>query len=234
MSERRASLKKEEESLDKSLEARREDLITEQPPYSLSVYDKYFNRLTEASHQEETADNIMQFIKKALDDANTEVDRSGKELRSVREKVESVKNGQPDPQLTWNFEHARLKEEAARANLQLRKLSQENALTELRISQSRTKIAQSHVEWIRSRLEPDQEDLNKHLKSVEDRRKEVQKRIAVLMKDQEGVENRWLEARKEVEKVRQADDRTKTEAAAHLVAREACGRPIRKFLSRPK
>ena len=50
---KQASLKKEEISLDQAFESEKESMIAESPPFTLTVYDGYLDRLNEATQDED-------------------------------------------------------------------------------------------------------------------------------------------------------------------------------------
>ena len=97
----------------------------------------------------------------------------------------------------------------------------ENTETIINIAQLKKKIAQRDADWIKAHLAFDQEDLNKHLGKINEKRNELRERMAVLMQEQQEVESKWLEAQRQVELSQGADEEVKARAVSFLKAREA-------------
>jgi small-conductance mechanosensitive channel len=228
--ERRDSLKKEEESLGKKLESQQESLIAQPPPYNLSVYDSLLDDLTTAKQQEQTIGITLKSAKKVLEEAKTTLEQAGQKVREATEELQ--KEGQTDKslQLSWHLEYVKVGEELDSAFLDLQRISAENAETELRLAQLEKQIIQRYVDWVRSKLAFDQEDLDNHLDSLEERRTTLQTRIDTLRQGQQDVENAWLKAQKEFEAAQGADEAVKARASIFLKAREAWRETYQKVL----
>ena len=185
--ERRDSLKKEEESLGKKLESQQESIIAQPPPYNLSVYDSLLDDLTTAKQQEQTIGITLKSAKKVLEEAKTTLEQAGQKVREATEELQ--KEGQTDKslQLSWHLEYVKVGEELDSAFLDLQRISAENAETELRLAQLEKQIIQRYVDWVRSKLAFDQEDLDNHLDSLEERRTTLQTRIDTLRQGQQDV-----------------------------------------------
>ena len=228
---RRDSLKKEEKNLITALESTKERLIKDPPPYSLSLYDSFLDKVTAVDHKEQTENATISYLKKSFEDAKTRHALSGQKLRKIKEQIEFNKDGENLLLLNWNYESAKIAEELAQGTIHLPMIDLENAEIEINLAQLKKSVIQRDVVWVSSQLAFDQEDLNKHLSKTEEKRNELQERIATLMQEQHGVENKWLEAQKEVEKVKESDEEVKAIATAFLKAREAWRETYQKVLS---
>jgi potassium efflux system protein len=228
--ERWYSLKREEENLGKNLESQQESLIALQPPYNLSVYDSLLDDLTTVRQQEQTITIVLKSAKKEFEKAKTKLEEAGHDVRESTEKLQH--EGQTDKplQLSWYVEYANSGEELAKAFLDLQRITAENLEIELGIAQLTKQIAQRHVNWVRSKLAFDQEDLDIHLDSLEERRITLEKRVDALRLGQQDVENAWLEAQKEFEAAQGAEEAVKAKATAFLNAREAWRETYQKVL----
>ena len=228
--ERWNSLKREEENLGKDLESQQESLVALQPPFNLSFYDSLFDDLTTVRQQEQTITIALKSAKKEFEEAKTKLEEAGHEVRESKEKLQY--EGQTDKplQLSWYVEYANSGEELAKAFLDLQRITAENLEIELGIAQLTKKITQRHVNWVRSKLAFDQDDLDIHLDSLEERRITLQKRVDTLRLGQQDVENAWLEARKEFEAAQGAEEAVKAKATAFLNAREAWRETYQKVL----
>ncbi len=228
--ERWNSLKREEENLGKNLESQQDSLIALQPPYNLSVYDSLLDDLTTVRQQEQTITIVLKSAKKEFEKAKTKLEEAGHDVRESTEKLQH--EGQTDKplQLSWYVEYANSGEELAKAFLDLQRITAENLEIELGIAQLTKQIAQRHVNWVRSKLAFDQEDLDIHLDSLEERRITLEKRVDALRLGQQDVENAWLEAQKEFEAAQGAEEAVKAKATAFLNAREAWRETYQKVL----
>jgi small-conductance mechanosensitive channel len=218
---RNVSLKIEEETLLRIFESEHDRPVTDTPPYSISTYDMVLDKLTAADQEEQTASATLRFIKRSFEDAKTRHELSSQKLRIIKEQIDAGKNGKDLLLLNRNYETAKIEEELAQSNLRLQKISRENTETIITLAQLKKKIAQRDADWIKAHLAFDQEDLNKHLGKINEKRNELRERIAVLMQEQQEVESRWLEARKQVEASQGAKEEVKARAASYLKAREA-------------
>ena len=228
--ERWNSLKREEENLGKNLESQQESLIALQPPYNLSVYDSLLDDLTTVRQHEKTITTVLKSAKKEFEKAKTKLEEAGHEVRESTEKLKY--EGQTDKplQLSWYVEYANSGEELAKAFLDLQRITAENLKIELGIAQLTNQITQRHVNWVRSKLAFDQEDLDLHLDSLEERRITLQTRVDTLRQGQQDVENAWLEAQKEFEAAQGAEEAVKAKATAFLNARGAWRETYQKVL----
>ncbi len=228
--ERWYSLKREEENLGKNLESQQDSLIALQPPYNLSVYDSLLDDLTTVRQQEQTITIVLKSAKKEFEKAKTKLEEAGHDVRESTEKLQH--EGQTDKplQLSWYVEYANSGEELAKAFLDLQRITAENLEIALGIAQLTKQIAQRHVNWVRSKLAFDQEDLDIHLDSLEERRITLEKRVDALRLGQQDVENAWLEAQKEFEAAQGAEEAVKAKATAFLNAREAWRETYQKVL----
>jgi len=87
--EKQTSFKKEAESLGQAAESEKVSLISESPPFSLTVYDRYLDRLNKAAQDKESAIAVSAFYKRHVGDALKEVDRTNKQHRLLKEEVDS-------------------------------------------------------------------------------------------------------------------------------------------------
>jgi potassium-dependent mechanosensitive channel len=228
--ERRDSLKKEEENLGKKLESQQESLIAQPPPYNLSFYDSLLDELTTVKQQELTITSVLKSAKVVFEEAKSKLEQAGHKVREATEALQYEGQTDKSLQMSWHLEYVKGEEELAEAFLDLQRITVENAETELGLGQLTKQIIQRHVNWVRSRLTFDQEDLDKHLDSLEERRIILQTRVNTLRQGQEDVENAWLEAQNEFEAAQSAEEAVKARATAFLKAREAWRETYQKVL----
>ncbi len=219
--ERRDSLKKEEANLGKKLESRQETLLAQTPPYNLSFYDNLLDELAIAEKQEHTLDIAVKSEKKVVEEGKVKVGHQGHMVRDATEELQNEEETGKSLPLSWKLEYAKIEEELALAFLDLKRITAENGATELRLARLQVKVTQRYVRWVRSKLTFDQADLDNILDSLEKRRSDLQTRINTLLKEQQGIENEWLKALKELEHAQGREETVKARAAAFLEARAA-------------
>lgn len=219
---RRDSLQNEQENLDKELATKQEMLFSSPPPYNLSTYDGLLDQLATLVKQEQTAHLALKANRKTLEEAKTRFEETGHEVREALEDLQAHPEDGNGLILNWNLEQKKLDKELARASLQLQRLNGENAEKELRLVQLKKEILQRHANFVHQRLAYDQDDLDRNLQMLEDKRTTLIDRIETLRKEQQDVENTWLAAREELDRVQNETDETlKRRAVAYLRAREA-------------
>ncbi|MBU1233261.1 MAG: mechanosensitive ion channel [Proteobacteria bacterium] len=219
--ERRDSLTREKEKLGKQLESQQESLIAQPSPYNLSFYDSLLDELTTVQQEEQTIIIVLKSEKKVFEEAKTKLEQAGHNVRAATEELQKVDQTDKSLQMSWRLEYAKVAEELAKALLDLQRMTVENAETELGLAQLKKQITQRHVNWVRSKLAFDQEDLYNHLDSLEERRITLQIRVDTLRQGQQDVESAWLEAQNEFEAAQSAEEAVKARAMAFLKAREA-------------
>lgn len=219
--ERRDSLKGKKENLGKTLESQQDSFIAQPPPYNLSVYDNYLSELATIKQQEQTTGTVLKSAKKVFEEAKIKFDEAGHSVRDAKEAVQNEKTKDTSLQVSWELKFAKSAEELAKAYQDLQRITVENAEIELGLAQLAKQITQRHVNWVRSRVVFDQEDLNKHLDSLEERRVLLQIRIDTLRQGQQAVEDAYLHAQDKFEAALGAEESVKERAKAFLREREA-------------
>jgi small-conductance mechanosensitive channel len=214
------SLKKEEESLGQASESERESLISESPPFSLTVYDRYLDRLNEATHDKESAVTMSVFYMRHVKDTLAEVDRAEKQLRLLKEDTGSYGTTEVPSSLQWKYEFANVERELNQAVLDLARIDHENTLIKQRLANLKIDIARKQVQWIKERLTFDQNDLKKQLESVDEREQVLEERIVSLKKEKIAVDDKWVEAQRAFDEAQNAGELVKEQAEAYLKARE--------------
>jgi potassium efflux system protein len=215
------SLQKERESLEEMLKRNPESMVAEQIPYNLSIYDKYHNQLSSVELQAKTIERQLIMRKKWLDDAQARVDLAKKNARVLKEQLESEGISEGAGPLRWKHGFAVLQVELARAERDLTKMSLNIAQSEYDIAQINTAVLKRQVEWIRPHRAADEEDHKRYIAVLHERRQQLEERRDILAQEQRGIENKWLEARRDLETSQAGDETQKARAIAYLKAREA-------------
>ncbi len=228
--ERRDSLKREEANLGKKLESQQESLISQPPPYTLTIYDALLDGLTTVKQQEQTITIVLKSAKKVFEEAKTKLEEAGHKVRDAIEELQKEGQTEKSLRMSWDLEYAKGGEELAKAFLDLQRIVTENAETELGLAQLKKQIVERHVNWVKSKLAFDQKDLDNHLDSLEERRITLQTRVDTLRQGQQEVENAWVEAQNDFEAAQGAEEAVKARATAFLKAREAWRETYQKVL----
>lgn len=219
---RQKSLQNEQENLDKELATKQEMLFSRPPPYNLSTYDGLLDQLATQVKQEQTAHLALKANRKTLEETKTRFEETGHGVREAREQLQAHPDDGNGLILNWNLEQKELDNELARASLQLQRLNMENAEKELRLVQLNKEILERHAAFVHQNLAYDQDDLDRNLQMLEEKRTTLIDRIETLRREQQDVERTWLAAREELDRLQnEADETLKRRAVAYLRAREA-------------
>lgn len=227
---REDSLKKEESILKETIEDEHWIGISQKPPYSLSLYDLFLNKLSTTSQKKENAELSLKLAEKMTQEAENKVDSAQKALRRIKEELETVKDEKVTLVLQLNLNQAEIEKEMAEANFDFHEITYQNLTKELHLVKLTRDIAQKQADWIKARLFFDQDDLEKHLENIKTQRAKFQKRIKALIREQQVVENTWLKAQKAYESVYEEDEASAALAEAFLKEREAWRETYQKVL----
>jgi len=227
---REDSLKKEESILKETIEDEHEIDISQKPPYSLSMYDLFLNKLSTTSQKVENAELSLKLAEKMIQEAENKVDIAQKALRRIKEELETVKDEKVTLVLQLNLNQAEIEKEMAEANFDFYEITYQNLTKELRLVKLTRDIAQKQADWIKARLFFDQDDLEKNLENIKTQRAKFQKRIKALIREQQVVETTWLKAQKAYESVYEEDEASAALAEAFLKEREAWRETYQKVL----
>jgi small-conductance mechanosensitive channel len=193
--------------------------LSQSPPYSLSFYDKLMDELIQAEAQKETAELSVTLVGKRIEDTQKRIDEIQKTIRALKEQLEKGQPEKTPANLLWSLEQAKLEESLAKAMLDYHKINYANLKKELQFVDIRIAIAKKNVAWGRSKIHFDEEDLDKQLKFLLQRKSELQSRADELTRRQNKAEIDWLRAKKEVDEAQ--DNAQKQIAATKLQAHEA-------------
>lgn len=219
---RRESLEKEKELILGSRATAKGVLINRNPPYPLSLFDAYLDKLASAGQKEESLTLGVNLARKQIREAELNLSKIRQDIRRLGE-IESLAGDLPPaPGADWELRQSKLEEEIAEASLALETTHLENLLTELALVGSSREQLESQVEWIRSRLAQDQKELDQHIERIEGSRRKFDARINTLIMEQKNVERTWIKAQTDHEKAKESNDPGAiAESEAYLKEREA-------------
>ncbi|MCK9296368.1 MAG: mechanosensitive ion channel [Desulfobulbaceae bacterium] len=217
---KQASLGQELKNLSEQIDSNKGVLVSQLPPYSLTAYDLYLDQLDKMQQRENAASAAQQNDKKNLDDAHANVNAASQRLRQEVEKVEQEGTGD-SPAQNMQITITRLKNEQSEATLDLNGFILENSKIELQIAQQQKNIARQQVDWVRSRLAFDEQDLQERLKLLDGLRQKLKTLMASLAAKQQEVEDTWLKAQQEYSDTGIDDELKKERSKSWLDARQS-------------
>jgi small-conductance mechanosensitive channel len=217
---KQASLGREQKNLTEQIEADQGVLVSQLPPYSLSTYDLYLDQLDKMRQREDTASAAQQNDKKNLEAAHAKLDEASQRLRQLVEKAEQEGTGD-SPGQNMQITIARLEIELGEATLDLHRFILENSKLELQIAQQQKDITRQQVDWVRSHLAFDEQDLQERLKLLDGLRQKLKTLMTSLAAEQQEVEDAWLQAQQEYSDTGITDELMKERSKSWLDARQS-------------
>jgi len=217
---KQSSLGREQKNLTEQIEADQGVLVSQLPPYSLSTYDLYLDQLDKMRQREDTASAAQQNDKKNLEDAHANLNEASQRLRQSVEKVEQEGTGD-SPGQNMQITIARLESELGEATLDLNRFILENSKLELQIAQQQKNITRQQVDWVRSHLAFDEQDLQERLKLLDGLRQKLKTLMTSLAAEQQEVEDAWLQAQQEYSDTGITDELMKERSKSWLDARQS-------------
>ncbi|MBI4793714.1 MAG: hypothetical protein HY789_13510, partial [Deltaproteobacteria bacterium] len=217
---KQSSLGREQQNLTEQIESNQGVLVAQLPPYSLSTYDLYLDQLDKMQQRENTASAAQQNDKKNLEDAHEQLNAASQRLRQLVEKVEQEGTGD-SPAQNMQITIGRLENELGEATLDLNRFILENSKLELQIAQQQKDITRQQVDWVRSHLAFDEQDLQERLKLLDDQRQKLKTLMTALAAQQQEVEDTWLKAQQEYSDTGIADELKKERSKSWLDARQS-------------
>jgi potassium efflux system protein len=218
---KQASLVQEHKNLSEQIDSNQGVLVSQLPPYSLSTYDLYLDQLGKAQQREESASTTQQIDKKNLEDAHADLNAAGQQMRLLTEKAGNGGEKADSPARNMQITMARLGNELAEATLDLNRYSLENSKLELQIAQLQKKTTQQQVDWVRSHLAYDEQDLQERLKLFDGLRQKLKSLMTSLAAEQQAVEDAWLKAQQEYSGAGINDELKRERSKSWLDARQA-------------
>jgi len=218
---KQASLTQEQKNLKEQIESNQGILVSQLPPYSLSTYDLYLDQLGKVQQREETASTTQQIDKKNLDDARDDLNEAAHQMRLLMEKAGTGGEKKDSSARNMQLTIAKLENELAEATLDLNRYNLENSKLELQIAQLQKKTTQQQVDWVRSHLAYDEQDLQERLKLLDGLRQKLKSLMSSLAAEQQGVEDAYLKAQQEYSETDIDDELKKERSKSWLDARQA-------------
>ncbi|MBU4261708.1 MAG: mechanosensitive ion channel [Proteobacteria bacterium] len=218
---KQSSLAQEQKNLKEQIESQQGVLVSQLPPYSLSTYDQYLDQLEKAQQREKSATETLQIDKKNLEDAHDDVNAAAQQVRLLAEKGGNDGNKADSSAQDMHLTIAKLENELAQATLDLNRYIFDNTKFAQQIAQLQKKMIQQQVDWVKSHLAYDEQDLQARLKLLDGLRQKLKSLMTSLATEQQGAEDAWLKAQQEYSDTSIDDELKKERSKSWLDARQA-------------
>lgn len=218
---KQSSLAQEQKNLNEQIESQKGILVSQLPPYSLSTYDQYLDQLEKAQQREKSATETLQIDKENLEDSHDDVNAAAQQVRLLAEKAGNDGNKADSSAQDMQLTIAKLENELAQATLDLNRYIFDNTKFDLQIAQLQKKMIQQQVDWVKSHLAYDEQDLQARLKLLDGLRQKLKSLMTSLATEQQGVEDAWLKAQQEYSDTGIDDELKKERSKSWLDARQA-------------
>lgn len=172
--------------------------ISRKPPFPLSFYDEYLNRLTESMQQKETLEIEKKLAEKTLENVKLRLKEAQQEVRFMKEEVQAEEDPSRKAELRRELELARLEEELASVIVRYKKIYSENIQKSFNMAVIKHESLQKVINYISGHLFYDPGDLKKEIEKLDKRKKELQNEKDELIKLQQKAEKQWLKANKDL------------------------------------
>ncbi len=179
-----ASLEKEEAGIQDRLKNQQHAGLSQPPPYSLGFYNDILDQLSAAEQERQTFRMAMKMGERTLEDARARLEEAQKGARVARDKAGGEDAGaKAPPAQRFGLDQAKLEEELAQVALEFQKMNMLNLARASRLQDLKRDAAQQSVSWVRENLRFEQEDLDRQLGGIEQRKAELQRRLRETMNE---------------------------------------------------
>lgn len=200
---RQNSLEKDKSHLAGQLQSKKENLISQEPPFNLSFYDRFLHQYDVAMKKEEASRHYLELAKKGLEESHVKMTHADQNLRLLMDKDRSgIDTADPPAKREWTVQLAALEEELLTAQYNLEKIIVTNIGIETNISEIERMVIQHQADWVGSHLVYDEKDLLEKLKLFENKKEEIKERVAKLSKELQATERGRLRAEKKLDSFR--------------------------------
>ncbi len=161
--------------------------LSEKPPYQLSIYDDLLRQAFEAQQAGDAADLGIRQAKKSLETLRTDLEKSQRDLRLLRENMAQPSDEEDRQRVLRDMANAETKLELDRAQIDLQKVSLENHLLEQDNAGMRLQAANRLLEQVRGRVVFDRKNLQAVTDAVDRELAGLQKKIQSILRKQAAV-----------------------------------------------
>ena len=185
---------KEKKINDPSLE------ISQKPPFNLTFYDQYLDQINDIQQQIESINFLKNIASNNLVQAKSSLEESQKVIRNLRDSIQTTGalSTSPQPSINWSLENALLNEQLSQAIYNHQKAQLSNIELELELNQLKKASVESIITWIKSDLQFDQSDLNRHIEDLENHSLIFQEKIEKIRAQQLANDRSYLNIQNQI------------------------------------
>nr|WP_321502120.1 mechanosensitive ion channel domain-containing protein [uncultured Dethiosulfovibrio sp.] len=184
----------EEEKKRKSEKEQAVLTLEEKPPFNLSYYDGYLQKVEDLVSSLSELRESMTREQKAIVSAQGQLEEAGQSVRLARSELESAKGTDLEQNKEWMLRRTLVREELWNVTLAYLRRSLENIRLQTSIDTLRLDMVEDVRRYIHDNLAFDQKDLDEGLARYSSREEELTKRIASLAGEVEKAEKAYADS----------------------------------------
>ncbi len=174
--------------------------ISQKPPFNLTFYDQYLDQINDIQQQIESINFLKNIASNNLVQAKSSLEESQKVIRNLRDSIQTTGalSTSPQPSINWSLENALLNEQLSQAIYNHQKAQLSNIELELELNQLKKASVESIITWIKSDLQFDQSDLNRHIEDLENHSLIFQEKIEKIRAQQLANDRSYLNIQNQI------------------------------------
>jgi potassium efflux system protein len=194
--EKRSHLNDDLDNIRKLQESFAKEGWSQKPPYTISDYDRLMAEQDALRQNAKTTELALNTAKQNI--AQT-LDRLEETRKHSRQLIEQL-GKESSPAAEWRTRGAQLDTQLAEARFELEKSSEKNLRLEQQVTDQRNRLLQDQASWVKARIEYRTEDIQSHEQALAEKRKELQKNLALLLNKKRDADQNWIQAQTEGQK----------------------------------
>jgi potassium efflux system protein len=182
--------------------------ISQKPPFNLSIYDQYLDQINDIQQQIESVNFLKNIASSNLIQAKSRLEESQKVIRNLRDSAQTsgTSSTTPQPNLNWSLEIALINEQLSQATYNYQKAQLNNIELELELTQLKKASTESLITWIKSNLQFDQSDIDRHIEDLENHSLTVQEKIEKIRAQQLTNDREYLNIQNQIEETTREEE----------------------------
>lgn len=182
--------------------------ISQKPPFNLSIYDQYLDQINDIQQQIESVNFLKNIASSNLIQAKSRLEESQKVIRNLRDSAQTsgASPTTPQPNLNWSLEIALINEQLSQATYNYQKAQLNNIELELELTQLKKASIESIITWIKSNLQFDQSDIDRHIEDLENHSLTVQEKIEKIRAQQLTNDREYLNIQNQIEETTREEE----------------------------
>lgn len=168
--------------------------LEEKPPFNLSYYDGYLQRVEDLNGSRATLSESISREQKAILSAQSRLETAEKDLRMARSDADSAKGTEGETLTQWHLRRYMIREELWRVTLAFLRKNLENLDLQKTVADLRLGQAEAIRRYIHDNLAYDKKDLDDGSARYALQEEELKKKVASLLKDIDSAEKAYADA----------------------------------------